>query len=271
MSISTWPDISHLAISKPELINVLRQMGPHVKWPQKMKIPESFWNPNRWCDFHNDHGHKTEDCVALRIEVNELLKKRHRQEFLSDKAKNLLNKEDNNQPTGAVPASPPRQDRVIHVISDGSEVSGISHAAAKKSTRHAKNGHKTGKTKHLLLGTDEISFTAKEQERVLAPHQDALVISLAHPVADVMPVLLNSGQFASREAAVEEMKDCRSMKQHWCRSTVMPEYGLSIFYDRLKPRSNHKLPEYPWTTSNPIYVFSKSLLTAKLSFILVLG
>ncbi|KAF2593434.1 hypothetical protein F2Q70_00043340 [Brassica cretica] len=53
-----------------------------------------------------------------------------------------------------------------------------------------------------------------------------------HHVADVMPVLLKSGQSVSREEAVEEMKDCRSMLQHWCRSTVMPEYGLSIFYDR---------------------------------------
>ncbi|KAF2568537.1 hypothetical protein F2Q68_00025240 [Brassica cretica] len=30
-----------------------------------------------------------------------------------------------------------------------------------------------------------------------------------------MPVLLKSGQSASREEAVEEMKDCRSMKQNW--------------------------------------------------------
>ncbi|KAF2532537.1 hypothetical protein F2Q70_00030238 [Brassica cretica] len=59
-----------------------------------------------------------------------------------------------------------------------------------------------------------------------------------------MHVLLKSGQFASREEAVEEMMDCRSMKEHWCRSTVMPEYGLSI-----------------------VYVFSKPLLTAKLYFI----
>ncbi|KAF2574371.1 hypothetical protein F2Q70_00004590 [Brassica cretica] len=32
-----------------------------------------------------------------------------------------------------------------------------------------------------------------------------------HPVAKVMPVLLKSGQSASREKAVEEMNDCRSM------------------------------------------------------------
>ena len=76
-----------------------------------------------------------------------------------------------------------------------------------------------------------------------------------HPVADVMPVLLKGGQSASREEAVEEMKDYWSMKQHWYRSTVMPERGPSIFQDRLKPRSHTKLPKYPWTTRNPIYVF----------------
>ncbi|KAF3515513.1 hypothetical protein DY000_02061608 [Brassica cretica] len=53
-----------------------------------------------------------------------------------------------------------------------------------------------------------------------------------HTVAEVMPVLLKSGQSASQEEAVEEMKDYRSVLQHWCRSTVMPEYGLNIFYDR---------------------------------------
>ncbi|CAF1905017.1 unnamed protein product [Brassica napus] len=80
-----------------------------------------------------------------------------------------------------------------------------------------------------------------------------------------MPVLLNSGQSASQEEAVEEIKDCRSITQHWCRSTVMPERGSSIFQDRFKPRSHTKLPKYPWTTRNPIYVIYKPLLTATLS------
>ncbi|KAF3538158.1 hypothetical protein F2Q69_00021693 [Brassica cretica] len=69
-----------------------------------------------------------------------------------------------------------------------------------------------------------------------------------------MPVLLKSDQSASREEAVEEIKDCRSITQHWCRSTVMPERGPSIFQDRLKHRSHTKLPKYPWATRNPIYV-----------------
>ena len=126
MSVSTWPDISHLSVSTPEVVNALSQMGQQVKWPPKMKAPDSFRNPGLWCDFHRDHGHKTEDCIALRIEVNELLQKGHLRQFLSEKAKAHLSKETAGKSKGAAPASPPRQDRVIHVISGGSEVSRVS-------------------------------------------------------------------------------------------------------------------------------------------------
>ncbi|KAF2618488.1 hypothetical protein F2Q68_00039570 [Brassica cretica] len=42
-----------------------------------------------------------------------------------------------------------------------------------------------------------------------------------HPVAEVMPVLLKSSQSASREEAVEEMKDCRSTVYPCHRSTAL--------------------------------------------------
>ncbi|XP_013639583.1 PREDICTED: uncharacterized protein LOC106344823 [Brassica oleracea var. oleracea] len=193
MSVSTWPDISHLSISTPELVNVLRQMGQHVKCPQKMKAPDSFWNPGLWCDFHRDHGHKIEDCVDLRIEVNELLHKGDLREFLSEKSKNHQNKEVPAKSAGAIPASLHRQDRVIHVISGCSEISRVSHAAAKKITHNAKHGLETTKPKRLLLGTDEISFTAKEQAKILAPHHDALVISLTVANCLVNRILVDNG------------------------------------------------------------------------------
>ncbi|KAF3605368.1 hypothetical protein DY000_02047916 [Brassica cretica] len=49
--------------------------------------------------------------------------------------------------------------------------------------------------------------------------------------SDVMPVLLKSGQAVSRERAVEEMRELRSTVNPWCRSTVIPENGASIFQD----------------------------------------
>ncbi|KAF3545559.1 hypothetical protein DY000_02007760 [Brassica cretica] len=69
-----------------------------------------------------------------------------------------------------------------------------------------------------------------------------------HPIAEVMPVLLESGTSGSREEAVEEMKEIRLTVRPWCRSMVNPEHGTILFQDRLKPRSQHKIPRYPWTT-----------------------
>ena len=158
-----------------------------------MRAPDSFRNPDLWCEFHRDHGHKMEDCIALKIKVNELLQKGYLREFLSEKAKNLLSKETPRKYAETKPASPPRQDRVIHVISGGSEISGISHAAAKKSTQNAKLGLETSKSKWLLLGTDKISFTAKEKEKVLAPHHDALVVSLTVANCLVRRILVDNG------------------------------------------------------------------------------
>ncbi|KAF3548634.1 hypothetical protein DY000_02007474 [Brassica cretica] len=73
-------------------------------------------------------------------------------EFLSEKAWSHLSNGTTGKPTEAAPASPPRHDRVITVISRGLVISGISQTAAKKSTWNVKPGLEASKPKHLLLG-----------------------------------------------------------------------------------------------------------------------
>ncbi|XP_013665270.2 uncharacterized protein LOC106369696 [Brassica napus] len=163
MYVSTWPDISHLSISTPELVNTLRQMGQQVK----LHRPE-------------DRGQRTAPKGASpRIPFRE--------------SQAHLSKEASGKSKGDAPSSQPRQNRVIHVISGGSEVSGVSHAAAKKSTRNAKHGLETTQPKRLLLSTDEISFTSKEQEKILAPHHDSLVVSLTIANCLVKRILVDNG------------------------------------------------------------------------------
>ena len=57
----------------------------------------------------------------------------------------------------------------------------------------------------------------------------------------VMLVLMKSGLSDSREEGVEDIKKCRSTLVPWCRSTLMPVDGPSIFQDLLRPRSHYKL------------------------------
>ena len=82
---------------------------------------------------------------------------------------------------------------MIHVISGGLEISSISHAAARKSTWNAKHSLEAVKPKRLLLGTDKISFTAKEQEKLPTAHHDALVISLTIANCLVKRILVDNG------------------------------------------------------------------------------
>ena len=39
------------------------------------KTSDSFRNPGLWCDCHQDHGHKTEDCTALKSRSTSCLRK----------------------------------------------------------------------------------------------------------------------------------------------------------------------------------------------------
>ncbi|KAG5388685.1 hypothetical protein IGI04_030627 [Brassica rapa subsp. trilocularis] len=66
-----------------------------------------------------------------------------------------------------------------------------------------------------------------------------------HPLAEVMPVLLKRSQSASREEAAEKRKPRRSMQHSARQSMEIPDCGPCIFYDCVKLRSNHKLPECP--------------------------
>ncbi|XP_019256448.1 PREDICTED: uncharacterized protein LOC109234856 [Nicotiana attenuata] len=71
--------------SEREIVYALEKLGPKVKWPQKMRSDLSTRKSNAFCEFHQERGHKTEDCIALRQEVANMLHQGHLKELLSDR------------------------------------------------------------------------------------------------------------------------------------------------------------------------------------------
>lgn len=114
-------------------------MGVAVRWPQIMKTSSDKRDMSKWCEFDDDHGHQTKDCITLRMDVNDMLKKGHFREFLSERSRNRVDKrgDDKTSPKSA-PASLPRHDRPNNVITGGSELIGVSYLAAKKNMRTAR-------------------------------------------------------------------------------------------------------------------------------------
>lgn len=57
---------------------------PELTWPPKMLTVANRMSQNRYCEFHNDHGHNTEECVALCFEIEKMIKTEKLIRFLAD-------------------------------------------------------------------------------------------------------------------------------------------------------------------------------------------
>ena len=68
----------------------MKNMDNTVKWPRKSNNPDPKRDITKYYEFHGDHGHSTPNCIALRFEVTDLLKRGHLQDLLSEKGKNTL-------------------------------------------------------------------------------------------------------------------------------------------------------------------------------------
>ncbi|KAK0591839.1 hypothetical protein LWI29_009079 [Acer saccharum] len=204
-----------LSIEPVDLVAVMREMGKSVKWPRKMNALPEHRDSKIRCEFHGDHGHRTEDCIALKFEVAELLKRGHLREFLTDKGKQTYARRDDQRQTGSVdsPPEPPRQDRVINCISGGSEVSGVSYSAAKRKTRQVSNAEIQPNREHPSKVDETVTFRSTDKSDLFSPHHDALVISLHIANCLTKRILIDNGSScnilfnsALREMQVDESK-----------------------------------------------------------------
>ncbi|XP_019253859.1 PREDICTED: uncharacterized protein LOC109232547 [Nicotiana attenuata] len=136
-----------------------------------MRFDPSQRNPNLWCEYHGTNGHRTGDCRHLHEEVETLQKNGHLRELLSDRAKNNYDCNcDNAEPSKA------REDPLrlmINMIFGGNEIKRVTFLAAKKMKVSV-----TQSKRLREVAEDDITFTEEYTDRLLPPHNGALVISL---------------------------------------------------------------------------------------------
>ena len=59
------------------------QDDPSLRWPSKIRSDSNSRPKNLYCRFHKDHGHLTEDCVALKEQVETLTRQGKLQKYVS--------------------------------------------------------------------------------------------------------------------------------------------------------------------------------------------
>ncbi|XP_070002186.1 uncharacterized protein [Nicotiana sylvestris] len=142
-------------------------MEDKVWWPKEIRSYPSKRNPDFWCEFHNNHSHKTADCRLLQGEIEHLLKQGYLVDLFSEKGKQTFMK--NRQE----PPKPPLPKRTVNVIRRGEEVNGMTYTAAKKTSKVTVTYEK--RVRQVLK---ENSITFDDADNMMIPYNDALVISL---------------------------------------------------------------------------------------------
>ncbi|KAL5560386.1 hypothetical protein UlMin_036597 [Ulmus minor] len=119
-----------------------------------------------------------------------LLKRSHLLDLLTDKGKKTVTKHDNH----VEEPKEPTPERVINVITGGSEISGISYSAARRHARVFVNRETCSSQPPVGDYTDQvISFVDNEATTLINLHHDALVISLLVANCKIKRILVDNG------------------------------------------------------------------------------
>ena len=107
-----------------------------LRWPSQMRTNPTKRDNTKYREFHRDHGHRTDDCIQLRKEIEYLIRRGYLRRYIAPEG------QDQAQPP------PPRQLTTqhqqplgeIHVISGGFAGGGESNSARKAHLRNIRSG-----------------------------------------------------------------------------------------------------------------------------------
>ena len=54
-----------------------------LRWPSQMKSDPAKRDNTKYCEFHRDHGHRTDDCIQLRKEIEYLIRRGHLRRYMA--------------------------------------------------------------------------------------------------------------------------------------------------------------------------------------------
>ncbi|XP_052181856.1 uncharacterized protein LOC127794645 [Diospyros lotus] len=71
-----------LNASRTEILLALEDKN-YLRRPPPLKSPLNTRSKKKYCRFHRDHGHETEDCIQLKEEIHELINRGYLRDFVS--------------------------------------------------------------------------------------------------------------------------------------------------------------------------------------------
>ena len=169
-----------------------------------MKSDPATRDNTKYCEFHRDYGHRTDNCIQLKREIEYLIQRGYLRRFIS--SGNQAQNQAQNQNQAPTQQPPPRQATTlhqqplgeIHVISGGFAGGGETSSARKahlRSIRSAEMGEIQAVSKLPRLD-NTITFSDSDLEGCQHPHDDPLVVRAIVSNTTVHRVLIDNGSSA---------------------------------------------------------------------------
>ncbi|GAV76265.1 LOW QUALITY PROTEIN: hypothetical protein CFOL_v3_19740, partial [Cephalotus follicularis] len=171
------------------------------QWPEKLRTPVENRNVEKYCRYHRDHGHDTEECRQLKNQIEDLIRKGHlrcRQRCPSRKK-------------------------------------GIEKRRGSSTDR----GATTTATQRLRTGGDEevITFLEADYEGVRLPHDDPVVVTLLVELFTMKRILIDSGSsadilykhaFDQLRIPVDQLKPVKTPLVGFAGETIHPLGSINL-------------------------------------------
>ena len=160
-----------------------------------MRLDPTKRDNTKYCEFHRDHEHRTNDCIHLRKEIEYLIRRGYLRLYIASEGQDQDQPPPPRQPTPAQHQQPLGE---IHVISGGFAGGGESSSARKAHFHSIRLGEVLevqAVSKLPRLGI-AITFSDSDLEGCQHPHDDPLVIRAVVANKTIHRVLVDNGSSA---------------------------------------------------------------------------
>ncbi|XP_059663886.1 uncharacterized protein LOC132309611 [Cornus florida] len=152
------------------------QDEPYLKWPPKLKSDPARRPRDKYCRFHKDHGHATEDCFDLKDQIETLIRMGHMRKFIMGNDRTDVNLPKAGRDNRLRDQQPMGEIRVIAGgCAGGGELSSARKAYARRmrnSSEVCEVGIQNPHRKMPRLGDPVITFSDEDIKDVQQPHND---------------------------------------------------------------------------------------------------
>nr|XP_009619267.1 uncharacterized protein LOC104111298 [Nicotiana tomentosiformis] len=170
-----------------EIVYALEKLVTKMKWLPKMGLDPNTKKSDALCEFHLERGHKTEERIAFRQEVVNMLQQGHLKELLSDNKR--INFARGREHQG--PLKPPSPAHTINMIisSDAASINNVKFTTTHKLKRSITRERYDRLEKSII-------FDESDADNLTFPHNYSLVITLRILETDVKCIMVDDGSVA---------------------------------------------------------------------------